>query len=93
IEGERALRSASLWQMRRTVYAHYADGAIWARSSDGTQAARNLQLGAIFLDRLPGRASPLVQVAWKIEGSANLRGVVAGARLATLRENGWANLV
>lgn len=90
--GEVALRSASVWQARRTVFARYADGAIIAQTSDGRAASRNLQLGAIFLDRLPARAAPLVQVAWKVEGSANMRGIVNGPRLATIRESGWSNL-
>ncbi len=90
--GDVALRSGSVWQARRTVYALYADGEIVARTSDGRAASRDLQLGAIFLDRLPERAAPLVRVAWKIEGSANLRGIVNGPRLATIRESGWSNL-
>ena len=90
--GEVALRSVSLWQQARTVYARYADGVIVAKRSDARQASANLQLGAIFLDRLPARDAPLVQVAWKVEGAANLRGIVVGPRLATLRESGWANL-
>ena len=90
--GDVALRSGSVWQARRTVYALYADGEIVARTSDGRAASRDLQLGAIFLDRLPARAAPLVRIAWKIEGSANLRGIVNGPRLATIRESGWSNL-
>lgn len=90
--GDVALRSGSVWQARRTVYALYADGKIIARTADGRAASRDLQLGAIFLDRLPARDTPLVRVAWKIEGSANLRGIVNGPRLATIRESGWSNL-
>lgn len=90
--GDVALRSGSVWQDRRTVYALYADGTILKRVSDGQAASRNLQLGAIFLDRLPARAAPLVRVLWRIDGSANLRGIVIGARLATMRESGWSNL-
>lgn len=90
--GDVALRSGSVWQVRRTVYALYADGEMVARTSDGRAASRDLQLGAIFLDRLPARTAPLVRVAWKIEGSANLRGIVTGPRLATIRESGWSNL-
>ncbi len=90
--GEVALRSGSLWQDRRIVYALYADGVILKRVSDGLAASRNLQLGAIFLDQLPSRPAPLVRVLWRIEGSANLRGIVNGARIATMRESGWSNL-
>lgn len=89
--GDVALRSSSIWQHQRTVYARYADGVVEAHVSDGRAASRSLQLGAIFLDRLPARDAPLVQVAWKIEGSANLRAIVAGPHLATIRESGWSN--
>lgn len=90
--GDVALRSGSVWQARRIVYALYADGKITERTVDGRAASRDLQLGAIFLDRLPARDAPLVRVAWKIKGSANLRGIVNGPRLATIRESGWSNL-
>ena len=90
--GEVALRSGSVWQARRTVYALYADGVIISKVSDGRAASKSLQLGALFLDRLPARSSPLVRIAWRIEGSANLRGIVTGPRLATIRESGWSNL-
>ncbi|MBA4047338.1 MAG: hypothetical protein C0476_02210, partial [Sphingomonas sp.] len=90
--GEIALRSGSVWQESRTVYALYADGVIVSKVSDGRAASRNLQLGALFLDRLPARGAPLVRVAWKVEGSPNLRGIVNGPRLATIRESGWSNL-
>ncbi len=90
--GEIALRSGSMWQQSRTVYALYADGVILKRISDGKAASRTLQLGAIFLDRLPARKAPLVQILWKIEGSANLRGIVNGPRIASFRESGWSNL-
>jgi len=91
--GDVALRSASVWQDYRTVYAIYGDGKITAKPSDPRMASRNLQLGAFFLDRLPARAAPLVQVVWKVEGSANLRGIVVDPRLATIRESGWSNLI
>ncbi|MGL4314211.1 MAG: diguanylate cyclase domain-containing protein [Sphingomonas sp.] len=93
ITGEHVLRSASLWQLRRTVYARYADGVVVRQVKDAAAASKSLQLGAIFLDRLPARPAPLTQIAWKIEGSANLRGIVTGARIATLRDSGWANVV
>lgn len=90
--GETALRSGSVWQDHRTVFARYADGVIIQKASDPVAANRSLQLGALFLDRLPARNAPLVQIAWKISGSANLRGIVLGPQMMTIRENGWANL-
>ncbi|OYY90471.1 MAG: hypothetical protein B7Y45_07595 [Sphingomonas sp. 28-66-16] len=89
LDGDVAVRSGSLWQKRKTVFGLYADGAIVAVSDD---VSRNLQLGAILLDRLPARPAPLVRVLWRIEGVANLRGILIGPRLATMRESGWSNL-
>lgn len=90
--GEVALRSGSVWQDKRIVYARYADGMVLQKSSDARMASRNLQLGAIFLDHLPARAAPLAQVAWRIDGAANLRGILVDPRLATIAESGWSNL-
>lgn len=90
--GELALRTGSVWQQARTVYIEYADGKIVRKFSDSRTASTNLQLGAIFFDRVPARPVPVSRIAWKVTGSANVRGIVIGARLATIRENGWSNL-
>ena len=92
VRGDVAVRSASLWQARRTLHARYADGTILKRVSDTRQASRELQLGAIFSDRVPGRSAPLVRLLWRVDGAANIRGIVVGARTASLRESGWSNL-
>lgn len=92
VRGDVSVRSASLWQANRTLYARYADGTVLKRRSDARQASRELQLGAIFSDRVPGRDAPLVQLLWRVEGAANIRGIVIGARTATLRDSGWSNL-
>lgn len=92
MRGEVALRSASLWQAGRTVYARYADGAIVARHTGSDTASRTLQLGAIFLDHLPARGVPLVRVVWRIDQAANLRGVVIGTDIGSMRDNDRANL-
>ena len=92
IRGDVAVRSAGVWQARRTLYARYADGTILKRLSDARQASRELQLGAIFSDRVPGRSAPLVRLLWRVEGAGNIRGIVVGARTASLRESGWSNL-
>ena len=90
--GDVALRSASVWQASRTVYAIYGDGKILARTSDAHEASRSLQLGAFFLDHLPARGAPLVQIIWRVRQSANLRGIVVDPRLATVHENNQSNL-
>lgn len=92
IRGDIAVRSGSLWQAGRTLYARYADGTVLSQRIDSRAASRDLQLGAIFLDRVPGRQVPLVQLLWRIDDAANLRGIVVGARTATLRQSGWSNL-
>jgi len=92
VTGNQTLRSSSVWQDARTVYALYGNGQIFARRTDSRAASASLQLGAIFLDRLNARAAPLVRLAWRIEGSGNVRGIIVGPRLATIRESGWENV-
>lgn len=92
LRGNVSVRSASMWQAQRTLYALYADGTIVGQRVDSRQASRDLQLGAIFSDRVAERKAPLVRLLWRVDGAANIRGVVVGARTATLRQSGWANL-
>ncbi|MEO9130474.1 MAG: diguanylate cyclase [Sphingomonas sp.] len=93
ITGPADIRSGSLWQERMTLFALYADGAIVSAMTDGHAATRHMQLGAIIQRELPARAAPLVRLLWHIEGSANLRGIVVGPRIATPAESADANLV
>ncbi len=91
--GPADIRIGSLWQERMTLFALYADGAIVSAVTDGRSATRHLQLGAIIERGLPARPAPLVRLLWHVEGSANLRGVLVGARIATPAESADANLV
>jgi diguanylate cyclase (GGDEF)-like protein len=87
------IRIGSLWQERVTLHALYADGTIVSAVTDGRAATRHLQLGAIIERGLPERSAPLVRLLWHVEGAANLRGILVGARIATPAESANANLV
>ena len=93
VTGPADVRIGSLWQERATLFALYADGAIVSAVTDGRSATRHLQLGAIIQRELPARAAPLVRLLWHVEGSANLRGILVGPRIATQAESADANLV
>ena len=77
------VRTASTWQTRVTLYARYADGAVVKMVSDGRALTRRLELGAIVEHVLPVRGVPVTRLAWHIEGSSNLRGIVLDPRIAT----------
>ncbi|MEG3151938.1 diguanylate cyclase [Sphingomonas sp. ZT3P38] len=87
------IRIGSLWQERVTLYALYADGTILSAVTDGRAATRHLQLGAIIQRSFPARDAPLVRLLWHVEGSANLRGILIGPRIATPEESTSANLL
>jgi diguanylate cyclase (GGDEF)-like protein len=86
------IRIASLWQKRITLYALYGDGRIFRFSDDGRGASRHLQLGAMIQHQTPRSTAPLVRLLWHVEGSANLRGIVVGAHVATSYQAGLSNL-
>ena len=93
VNGIADVRVGSLWQERTTLFALYADGAIVSAVTDGRAATRHLQLGAIIEREMPARTAPLVRLLWHVEGSANLRGIVVGPRIATPAESADANLL
>jgi diguanylate cyclase (GGDEF)-like protein len=93
VTGPADIRIGSLWQQRVTLHALYADGMILSAVTDGRSASRHLQLGAIIERGLPARTAPLVRLLWHVEGAANLRGILNGARIATPAESADANLV
>ncbi len=87
-----AVRTAATWQQRTTLYGRYADGAIIALPLGRAAISRHIQLGAVVEQVLPARATPLVQLMWRVEKSANLRGVLIGPQIVTLRESARINL-
>ncbi len=91
--GPVSIRHASLWQHHATLWAAYADGAVTKRSLDGAGLTRALQLGAIVEVPLARRDAPVTRLLWRIDGSANVRAVLLGARLATPEESTASNLM
>lgn len=87
-----AVRTAASWQDRATLYGRYADGTILALPLAQPDVSRHLQLGAIVEQVLPARETPLVGLMWKVEGAANLRGIVIGAQVMTVQESRALNL-
>ncbi|TPG43543.1 diguanylate cyclase [Sphingomonas koreensis] len=86
------IRTASLWQQKTTLYALYADGRIYRFVDDSRALSRHIQLGAIVQHQTPPSTVPLVRLLWHVEGSANLRGVLLGARISDSYEAGQSNL-
>lgn len=86
------IRFASLWQDGLTIYFLYADGAVRHWQSDARGISPLIQLGAIAQAPIPVRDAALVRVLFRVERSANARGILLGPRMATLREGDAANL-
>lgn len=93
LEGAYSVRTVSLWQRRVTLYARYADGAVFAQALDGVGITRHIALGAIVAQALPVRASPVTRLLWHVEGSQNTRGILIGVRIATPEEAAASNLL
>lgn len=86
------VRLASLWQQGLTLHVLYADGRIASQTTDARGVTPWIQLGAIVEQRLPHRRAPVVRLLWHVEGAANMRGIVLGARLSTGAQSQRANL-
>jgi diguanylate cyclase (GGDEF)-like protein len=91
--GPIGIRFASVWQDRLTFHALFADGRFTTSTTDARGVTPLIQLGAIVQNKVPAPATGLVRTLWHVEGAANLRGTVIGARLLTGEENGRANLI
>ncbi len=87
------VRVASLWQRAAPLWALYADGAVRRLPGDGQATMRRLQLGAIPEYQLPVRGVPVIRVLWRVEGAANVRGILVGAHLAQPWESARSNLI
>lgn len=87
------VRSLSLWQKAATLRFVYADGRTITRRIDNVAAARSIQLGAIFEQPIPVRGVPLTALLWRIEGSANMRGILAQPVIAPVSEGLHNNLL
>lgn len=87
-----SVRFASLWQQGVTLHVHYADGTIRSIATDRRGVAPMIQLGAIVEIPLPKAQPKIDRLLWHVEGSANMRGILIGARLATADQSAKTNL-
>jgi diguanylate cyclase (GGDEF)-like protein len=85
-------RIASLWQDGLTLNVLYGDGQIRSVSVDGHGTTRLIQLGAQIEQRIPREGAEVVRLLWHVKGSANMRGVLLGARIANSVESANANM-
>ncbi len=87
-----SVRIASLWQDGLELFTLYGDGRVARLGTDARGVTPYIQLGAIVEMPLPRYRSEVVRVMWHVENAANMRGIVAGARLATQDQSVRANL-
>ncbi|MBO9714676.1 diguanylate cyclase [Sphingomonas sp.] len=87
-----AVRYATLWQRGATLNVVYADGHVAATHADRFQLNRLVQLGAQTEQPIPASHSRVARLLWHVEDSANMRGVMIGARVVTAQESARANL-
>lgn len=86
-------RSGSLWQQALELHVLYADGHLVKMRDDQETLSRRIQLGAIIEYPLPRRTAKVQRLLWKVEGAANLRGIVIGPRLASEQQSNRSNLM
>lgn len=86
------VRIASLWQERLSLRVLYADGRMTHSATDARGVAPWVQLGALVEQPLPRLDADVVRLLWHVEGSANVRGVVLGARISTAAQSERTNL-
>lgn len=86
-------RNGSLWQQALELHVLYADGRIATMRDDHTTLSRRIQLGAIVEYPLPRYSAKVQRLMWKVEGAANLRGIVIGPRLASADQSDRSNLM
>lgn len=87
-----SVRVNSLWQRALSLSILYADGHIATIATTSSTLSQHIELGAIVELDIPPRAAPPVRLLWRVEGSANLRGIVTGMRLADAKASRQANL-
>jgi diguanylate cyclase (GGDEF)-like protein len=89
----RTVRSGSLWQRGMTLWVAYADGRLIGRRVDDRAAREVLQLGAMFELPIPVRGVRATALLWRVEGAANVRGIVAAPHVATPEQGVASNLL
>jgi hypothetical protein len=88
-----AARSTVLWQRGMTIFGHYADGKVISVAAGDAEISRHVELGNIIEFRLPARTARLDRLLWRIDGAANLRGILVAPRIATIAQSNQANLL
>jgi diguanylate cyclase (GGDEF)-like protein len=78
------LRLPSVWQDALTFHVRYADGHIERLGFTSENASSAITIGAMFEIPLPYRQSAVRDILVETRGSANLRGIVEGARVMPL---------
>ena len=88
-----AVRQASLWQDRVTLYVLYADGGIRQTGFTSRTAGRHLKLGATLELALPPHHARPVRLLWHVEGALNRRGILIGPSLTDERMSAQSDIV
>lgn len=76
----------SLWQDRVTLWLRYADGSTRTMQIGSERAGDWLTIGAVYRVPLPQTDVALVRIVARVNGAANLRGVLVDARLSSATE-------
>ena len=84
IDGDDAtVRIGSTWVNRVTLFVLYADGSIRRTGFTSRTAGRSLGLGAVIVQPLPRHDATPIRLLWRVEGAANLRGLILGPAIAS----------
>lgn len=86
------VRFNSVWQDALTLHAIFADGQVASTRVDSRSLSQRLQLGAIVEFRLPYRDALLTRLLFRVEGSANARGVVLNLHVTDVQNSTLANV-
>jgi diguanylate cyclase (GGDEF)-like protein len=77
------VRSFSMWEDHADNWALYADGHVLP-----VPVARNVvTIGTAVEHAIPARGVPVVRLLWRVRGAQNVRGIVMGVRLVTVRDH------
>nr|WP_277925772.1 diguanylate cyclase [Sphingomonas sp. JXJ CY 53] len=82
-----------MWQDSLAVFAVAADGRIRGSIDDNVGIGHHVQLGAIVEHRFVPDGVPIDRVLWRVGGSANMRGIVVGARVTGDAESQRSNML
>lgn len=80
------IRIASLWQGDIALTVLYADGRRVTQSLTNRDISRHIELGALIGWTIPAHDAPVRRLVWRVDDSANMRGVLVGAHVMTREE-------